>query len=114
MAGDVGGDKINLLNGVAQGLSSRVGGGHDRESGVAFSRTETGFDLNARQLTAMLHENVVRMAVAIGARDPDAFAGSAIHESQFCEFSHALGAEVSGRHVGFASFQMGPVELSSC
>jgi hypothetical protein len=33
----------------------------------------------------MLHENVVRMAVAVGARDPDAFAGGAMHERQFGE-----------------------------
>ena len=96
--------------GVANHPSSPVAGDDDRKSGVAaFFQTEARFHLNAGQPAPVLHENVIRMAVAVGPRDPDAFAGCAIHECQFGEFSHALGAEMSGRHVGFACFQRGPV-----
>ena len=87
-----------------------MAGDDDRKSGVAaFFQTETGFDLNARQLPAMLHQNVVGIAVSVRPRDANAFAGGAQHESEFGKISHAPGAEVSGRHVSFACFQGGPV-----
>ena len=61
------------------------------------------------EAASVLDEKIVRMAVAVRARDADAFAGGAIHESQFGKFSHALGAEVSRRHVSFESFHfLGP------
>lgn len=40
----------------------------------------------------MLGEEVVGKAVSVGLGDADAVAGGAIHESEFGEFSHALGA----------------------
>jgi hypothetical protein len=86
-----------------------MAGDDDGKSGVAaFLKTEAGFDLNAGQLPSVLHQNVVRIAVAVRPRDANAFAGGAQHESKFGEITHAPGAEVSGGHVGFACFQLGP------
>jgi hypothetical protein len=53
----------------------------------------------------MLQQNIVGMAVAVGPCDSEAVAGGPVHESQFGEFAHALGAEVSGWNVRSKSFQ---------
>src|ERR1700680_2977598 len=102
------GDKVNFCLGIEAELLPAPVCDKDVESGAAMgsSRSEARFHLHARQAAAMLHQEIVRMAVAVGPRDPDAFDGCAIHERDFGNFAHALGAEMSDRHISFAWFQI--------
>jgi hypothetical protein len=62
----------------------------------------------------VLGEEVVGMAVAVGSRDPNAFACCPVHERKFGELTHTFGAEVSRRQVVFSFFQVGfPVVVIS-
>lgn len=63
--------------------------------------------MHSRQMPAVLDEKVVGMAVAVGSRDPNAFACCPIHKRKFGELTHTFGAEVSRRQVVFSFFQVG-------
>ena len=54
------------------------------------------------------------MAVAVGPRDPNAFACCPVHECKLGKLTHSFGAEVSNRQVVFLFFQVGyPVVVIS-
>ena len=50
----------------------------------------------------MLNEEVVGKAIAVRLGYGDAMAGGAIHECNFCEFTHTAGTEISGGHIFFS------------
>ena len=60
----------------------------------------------AQQAFAVLGEAVVGETVAEWLGDSDAVGGGAIHESEFGEFSHALGAEITGGDISLARSQV--------
>ena len=84
--------EVHFVGGVIEGLALHISGNDDLISVVVFAlgRAEGGLDLDAQQTRFVLDEAVVVVAVAPGFGDADAFAGGAIHESQFGEFSSEL------------------------
>jgi len=114
--GDVSGNKINVVRRVALLLSAPVRSDDDGESGVAaLFVAEARLYLNAKQAAAMLHNCVVRIAVSVRTSDADTLHGGAIHECEFGKIAHTPGAEMSGGHVVFSSFQSGvPCWLDEC
>src|SRR5437764_9394875 len=79
---------------------------HNREAHSAPAACgEAGLHLYARQATAVLDEKVVGITVAVRPCNSDAFTGCAVHEGEFGEFAHALGAEVARGHINFSFLQ---------
>src|SRR5579864_2695265 len=68
---------------------------------------EARLHLNAQQTSSMLHEKMVRMAVAVRLGDADSLPCSAIHEGQFGELAHTLGIGAALRGAGSYKFQVG-------
>ena len=62
----------------------------EAEPASSVRRHEGGFHLHAKQAAFGLDEEVVRMTFSIRFCDGDAFAGGAVHESQFGEFTSNL------------------------
>ncbi len=87
------GDKVHVINTVVS--IAIIAADHSNSESVISMATglETGLHLHAQQALAVLGEEVVGKAVAVGLGDSDAVAGGAIHESQFGQFSHALAGE---------------------
>ncbi len=83
-------------------MSAGAGHGDVESVGAVALAAETGLHLHAQQAFAVLGEEVVGKAVAVGLGDSDAVAGGAIHESQFGQFSHALAGEMAGWEVSLA------------
>ena len=96
--GDEGGDKVYFINAVV-GFSTAADHANGEPVIAITTGLETGFHLHAQQTLAVLGEEVIGKAVAVGLGDSDAVAGGAVHESEFGEFFHALAAETASGDV---------------
>ena len=99
--GDEGCDKVHFINAVV-GFSTAADHANGEPVIAITTGLKTGFYLHPQQALAVLGEDVIGKAVAVWLGDSDAIGGGAIHESQFGQFSHALGAEIAGRDVSLA------------
>src|SRR5262245_11221014 len=70
---------------------------------------ERRLHLYPQQAFAVLGEEIVGEVIAVWLGNADAVAGSAVHERQLGQLSHALAAEAAGRDIALRDLKVAPV-----
>jgi len=91
LGNDVGDEEVDFGGAVGDGTAS--GAAMTVDVIEAIQKRRRRFDLNAEEAALGVEDEIVSFAVAIGLGDAEAHGGGFVGESEFGEFSPALGGE---------------------